>query len=301
MFGEILSELKKYTDTSEFKKIKTHHDKWKITRSTCRSVYGGDSVACLLKLYQQENNYLENMLLQFKTHEYLHEKGKCISLVKKHLVVTFMENEVTCVEYFGYDDHERLKLFFNKSPLAQGQIKDRVDYSYIDLNETSVLGNCKHYDYAPVYEQNIVFINQNVVSFYTEGDGSAWERYRLHFTHGITYDRHTAQPVTWEEMFGKNNSITQYALEQVRKITRDSEYFKKNPYRFKEVESFFITKNGLKINFSYGEVGFNWENEFVEFEITHKVLKKYMDQDKFEYYFKESKSVYLSSKCKKEK
>lgn len=111
----------------------------------------------------------------------------------------------------------------------------------------------------------------------------------------LSLDRAKHSLISWNDMFGENTSFEEYVYQRVYDEIADQEYSYGAIEQFKDLGYFNIRQNGLFIQYDNYDIG-TYSHGEPSLTIPLKILKKYMNRKKYQYYFGESQSSKMAIK-----
>jgi len=231
----------------------------------------------------------------------LQEDGKCKRIERTVFAEKLVNSDLECgsFEYFG--KYSRKKLLDKMHPMALANsdlLKDALDYTReIKPQKVNVVKSCDDFRLVLTHEEEIPFINENVVSLYLSMYVYSGGAHGMPSSFSVSYDRHTGAFVVWEDVFGKNEVFENYVYDRIKNELSGKSYVdffhvESALLEFKKKGYFMIVKEGLKITFDPYEIDC-YASGFREMTIGHEILKQHMDKKKYEYYFGNRFDTYI--------
>ena len=191
-----------------------------------------------------------------------------------------------CEMYEYIAPMQRVTLLKHSDALFGDILSDSVSIASVepDIIVETNLTNCDAQDSEVgifIYEENIAYINRNIVTIdvfeYSYAAGAAHGN--SHESHYI-YDRDYGMNLTWEDIFGENESFELYIVQRVVKEIADEEfmhYFKSDEqlFNFRKPGYFGIIDEGLLIQYGKYEIT-PGASGLPSLIVPKEILRKYM-------------------------
>ena len=290
--------FKEVLDKEEYAKFLKKYNKWEESYSICVDKYGVMQEACVLEVAKKNTHYYENLLESYRNRKYLVEDGN-VTLIQRHFKSFVKEEDFgdesdnkACYSYKYYPQSEYKKLFHRD--INSTKIVHEIEFVKPDDENNITMCNSddSRYHYSEI--QSIEYINKNVVVFMSEDygySGGAHGDYESYYT---TVDRNSAEYIGWEDIFGKERKLYDFIMKKMDYLVLYTDMYKESEYYDMATSRMYITKDGIVIKFGVYAIT-TYDQGEPSFLISHKLLKKTLSKEKYEYYFGGRGSVELKA------
>jgi len=273
--------------------------KWiKLRNKTCASTVTQEN--CLIKMYENRLQALIDLDELTNNSISIVEKGRCstINIIKQSTI----DIEPKMCNSYRYFDKEKF-ILLTKTVLNQEtkNITYKLIFKGANSSNSVSANECEEVREQGIYEQNIVYINQNVLSFqyfgweYTGGAHGNGGNYYINF------NRNDGSVIRWSTLFKENKKFKAYLKNRVKNELLVEGYLNKK-YEDDTLEAFTtngyfsIRNDGLYIEYPSYELA-PYSSGYPSLLVSKKTLKKYMKNSLYRKYFINDGSVYLQASC----
>jgi len=280
-----------------------YHDQkaWQKMRDReCGSLSNAKLKTCLVDVYEQRLQALDLLQIQSSASVSIMDHGVCSSVPIKEKIIVDNDQDI-CNTYTYLDNNSRIKLTNDVLVSSGKNSTASAILKIVDEKNVITSNHCDAYKNRGIYQESVVYINQNVISFqyfaweYTGGAHGNGDNYY------VNYDRNSGELITWKTLFKNNKKFKNYLQKRVKNELLvqgfiSKEYEAKVIASFENVGYFSIRHNGLYIEYDSYELA-PYSSGYPSLLVSKKVLKKYMSKKQYRDYFRNDGSVYLNLSC----